>query len=129
MDTAALAVGLTTFLAPLVPCLVKAGEAAATETGKKLFGGAEAIDDLAAAPEQGSARQALAWRLEKLLTASPSLAVELAALFEQAEAVRGTSGESVTASGPRSVAIGGSTVSGKIGTGNRAQGKIRTSEQ
>jgi hypothetical protein len=84
----------------------------------------EAIGDLAAAPEQGSARQALAWQLEKLLTASPSLAVELAALFEQAEAVRGTSGVSVTASGPQSVASGGSVVSGKIDTGSRAHGKI-----
>lgn len=110
---------LTSFLAPFLPYLLKIGEQAAEETGKKLGAEAwekakalwgklrpkvqaspaaqEAVQDAAANPDNPDAQAALRLQLKKLLQADPSLAEEVAHLM-QAEVVQ------------RVLALGGSQV-------------------
>jgi hypothetical protein len=125
MDPATLALGLSAFLAPALPYLLKGGEEAAKEAGKK-FGDAvwgraqdlwgrlrlkveakpaavEAAEDVAKAPDREQARSALAWQLEKLLKEDPTLAADLARRVEESRAA----GVNVLAYGERSVAAGG----------------------
>lgn len=130
---------LTAFLAPILGHLLKgtteAAGKAAEAVGAKAWDYAgqlwrrlsdkveqhpsatEAADDVAAHPDSPSAQGALTWQLEKFLEADPALKAEIAALWKQAQESGAT--VSVTATGERSVAVGGS-VSGTISTGDTA---------
>ena len=137
MDINALASSLTTALVPLLPYLLKAGEKAAEETGKTVAGQSwewgkslwsklkpgveakpaalEAVQDVAHAPEDEDLQAALRVQLKKLLTEDQSLAEEVSRWLEQGKAA----GITVTASGERSVAIGGDAKGNTIVTGDR----------
>lgn len=140
MDIAALAVAVTAFLAPLLPYLLKGGEEAVKEVGKK-FGagiwdkgaellkklhGAEEVEraakEVANAPEDPDAEGALRLQLRKLLKADPALAVEVSRLLEEAR--QGGSyhavvhGDGAVAQGPGAVAAG----KGGIAVGGSVQG-------
>ncbi len=137
MDINALASELTTALVPLLPYLLKAGEKAAEETGKKAVdqslewvksiwtklkpgveakpAALEAAQDVAHAPEDEDLQVALRVQLKKLLTEDQSLAEEVSRWLEQGKAA----GIAVTASGERSVAIGGDVKGSTIVTGDR----------
>ena len=136
MDISALASSLTTALVPLLPYLLKAGEKAAEETGKAVAGQSlewgkslwtklrpqveakpaalEAVQDVARAPEDEDLQAALRVQLKKLLTEDQSLAEEVSRWLEQGKAA----GITVTASGERSVAIGGDVKGSTIVTGD-----------
>ena len=142
MDIVALAGSLTTVLAPLLPYLLKAGEKAAEETGKTVAGqslewaksiwsklkpkveakpGAlEAAQDVAQAPEDEDLQATLRVQLRKLLTEDQSLAEEVERWLEQGKAA----GINVSASGERSVAIGGNVNGSTIVTGD--QNKLKS---
>jgi len=137
MDISALASSLTTALGPLLPYLLKAGEKAAEETGKAVAGQSwewtkslwtklkpkveakpaalEAAQDVAHAPEDEDLQAALRVQLKKLLTEDQSLAEEVSRWLDQGKAA----GIIVTASGERSVAIGGDIKGSTIVTGDR----------
>jgi len=141
MDLIALAGAATTVLAPLLPYLLKAGETAAEETGKAVAGqswawakslwtklkpkveakpGAlEVAQDAALAPKDQDAQASFRQLLKKLLTEDQSLAKEVNGWLEQGKAA----GFTVTASGDRSVAIGGNVNGGTIITGDQNQVK------
>jgi hypothetical protein len=128
---------LAAFLAPFLPYLVKAGETfadnAATALGENAWGFAqklwgklrpkveekeaanEAAEDVAAAPDDNRAKAALELQLEKLLSGDPALAAELKALWDE-----GVAAKIVSASGDRSIAVGGNA-SGIFITGDDAQ--------
>ena len=136
MDITALASSVTAALVPLLPYLLKAGEKAAEETGKKVAdqslewgkslwsklkpgveakpAALEAAQDVAHAPEDEELRVALRVQLRKLLTEDQSLAEEVSRWLEQGKAA----GITVTASGERSVAIGGDVKGSTIVTGD-----------
>jgi len=138
MDTAALAQNVVAFLAPFLPYLVKAGEGAAKEAGKKFTGEAweraqglwnklrpkveekpaaqEVVQDLAKDPNDRDLQAALRVQLKKLLSEDQDLAQEISALFAEAK----EAGVTVTASGERSVAIGGSVSGSTITTGDQS---------
>jgi hypothetical protein len=121
MDLAA----LTSFLVPFLPYLMKTGKAIAEEAASKLGKAAwqharalweklgpkvtghsaalEAAQDLVAHPADTRAQGALELQLEKLLTEHGDLAEQVSDVWEKAKA----SGV-VTASGERSIAVGGS---------------------
>lgn len=137
MDVTALAKDLVVFLAPFLPYLLKAGEKAAEEAGKKLGSDAwdkakalwgklrpkveakpaaqEAVKDAAAAPQDEDAQAALRLQLRKILADDQVLAAEVARLWEEAKAA----GVTVTALGDRSVAVGGGVSGSVIVTGDR----------
>ncbi len=137
MDIQTLAQQVTPFLAPFLPYLLKAGEKAAEEAGKKFGADAwerakalwtklrpkveakptahEAVQDVAAAPDDPDTQAALRLQLKKLLAEDEALAAEVARLWEAAKAA----GVTVTAAGKRSVAIGGSVSGSTIITGDR----------
>lgn len=128
---------LTAFLAPLLPALVKAGEGvvtgvasrageAALEHGRRLWAklrpgveaspaAAEAVEEVAAAPEDEAWRTALQLQLEKLLR-DDALRAEVEALFAEAQAAG-----VVAAVGERSVAVGGDVSGSTIITGDGAR--------
>jgi hypothetical protein len=136
MDIGALASSVTTALVPLLPYLLKAGEKAAEETGKAAANQSlewgkslwsklktkveakpaalEAAQDVAHAPEDKNLQIALQVQLQKLLTQDQSLAEEVSRWLEQGKAA----GVTVTASGERSVAIGGDVNGSTIVTGD-----------
>ena len=136
MDIGALASELTTALVPLLPYLLKAGEKAAEETGKTVANQSlewgkslwsklkpkveakpealEAAQDIAQSPEDEDAQAAFRRQLRKLLTEDQSLAEEVSRWLEQGKAA----GITVTASGERSVAIGGDAKGNTIVTGD-----------
>jgi hypothetical protein len=137
MDIGTMASSLTTALVPLLPYLLKAGEKAAEETGKTVAGQSwewgkslwsklkpkveakpaalEAAQDVAHAPEDEDLQTVLRVQLQKLLTEDQSLADEVSRWLEQGKAA----GITVTASGERSVAIGGDAKGSTIVTGER----------
>jgi hypothetical protein len=126
---------LVSFLAPFLgPLMAKGGEAAAQaaerfgeaawQTASKLWdrlargirsrpAAEEAAEDVAADPDDESARNALAWQLGKLLSGDPELRADIEELWRAGS----TTITTVTASGERSVAIGGN-VHGQIVTGD-----------
>jgi hypothetical protein len=142
MDIAALASSVTTALVPLLPYLLKAGEKAAEETGKAVAGQSwewakslwtklkpkveakpaalEATQDVAQAPEDQDAQAAFRQQLKKLLTEDQSLAEEVNRWLEQGKAA----GFNVSATGERSVAIGGDVKGTTIVTGD--QNKVKS---
>jgi hypothetical protein len=137
MDTTTLAQNVAAFLIPVLPYLVKAGEEAAKEAGKKFGGDAwerakalwgilrpkveakpaaqEAAQDVAQAPADPDAQAALRQQLKKLLSEDLALTQEIAHLWAEARAA----GVTVVASGERSVAVGGSVSGSTIITGDR----------
>lgn len=142
MDIVALASALTSVLGPLLPYLLKAGETAAEETGKAVAGQSwewaksiwtklkpkveakeaalEAAQDVAESPEDEEAQVALRRQLKKLLTEDQSLAEEVGRWLEQGKAA----GINVSATGERSVAIGGDVKGSTIVTGD--QNKLKS---
>jgi hypothetical protein len=136
MDIGALASSLATALVPLLPYLLKAGEKAAEETGKAVANQSlewgkslwsklkpkveakpealEAAQDIAQSPDDQDAQAAFRRQLKKLLTEDQSLAEEVSRWLEQGKAA----GITVTASGERSVAIGGDVKGSTIVTGD-----------
>ena len=104
MDVTILATSLTAFLAPFLPYLLKAGEKAAEEAGKKFGGDAwdrakslwnrlrpkveakpaaqEIVTDAAAASDDADAQAALRSQIKKLLTEDAALAEEVARLMQ-----------------------------------------------
>jgi hypothetical protein len=136
MDIGALTQALTTTLIPLLPYLLKVGEKAAEEAGKKIGGetwdwakdlwarlrpkveakpaALEAAYDVAQTPEDKDAQAALRVQIKKLLAEDETLASEVTQWLEKARAA----GISVTASGDRSVAIGGDVNGSNVVTGD-----------
>lgn len=122
MDEATLPSNLVVFLLPFLPYLLKAGEKAAEEAGKKLGADAwewaktlwgklrpnveakpsvrEAVEDAAAAPDDADAQAALRLQLRKLFADDEALATEMAQLWAKATA----NGVTIIAAGKRSVA-------------------------
>src|SRR5215208_2057597 len=137
MDIVALASSVTTVLVPLLPYLLKAVEKAAEEPGKAVAGQSwewakslwtklqpkveanpaalVAAQDVAETPEDKDLQAVLRVQLKKLLTEDQSLAEEVSRWLEQGKA----SGINVSASGERSVAIGGNVKGSTIVTGDR----------
>jgi len=137
MDIGALASSLTTALVPLLPYLLKAGEKAAEETGKAVGSQSlewakslwsklqpkveakpaalEAAEDAAQTPDDEDVQATLRRQLKKLLEEDPSLAEEVSRWLEQGKAA----GINVSATGDRSVAIGGDAKGNTIITGDR----------
>jgi hypothetical protein len=137
MDVITLAKDLAVFLTPLLPYLLKAGEKAAEEAGKKLGGDAwdrakglwvklrpkveakpaaqEAVQDAAAAPNDEEIQAALRLQLRKLLAEDAVLAGEIERLWQEAQ----RAGATVIAAGERSVAIGRDVTSSTIITGDQ----------
>jgi len=74
----------------------------------------EAVQDVAEHPDDEDALAALRQQLKKLLAEDEPLVQELARLLQQAQA----GGRTVTASGNRSVAIGGDVTDSVIVTGD-----------
>jgi len=148
MDITVLAKDLVAFLAPFLPYLVKVGEKAAEEAGKKLGGDAwdkaralwgklrpkvedkpaaqEAVADVAAAPQDEDVQAALRQQLRKILAEDEALAAEVARLWEEAKAT----GVTMIASGERAVVISGDVSGSTIVTGDQnvvQQGKYNVS--
>lgn len=135
MDIQVLAQDASTFLAPLLPFLMQAGNEAAKDIGKKLSAAAvervhglwgalrpkleskpaalEAAQDLALAPENEQIRGAFAWQIEKLLKEDFGFAIEIAQRLDEAKSV------TVGALGERSVAVGGNVTNTQIITGDK----------
>lgn len=140
VDVLVLAKEAVTFLAPFLPFLIKSGEAAAEEAGKKLGeqagGGAwekakalfgklrpkveakplasEALADLAANPNDEDTRAVLRAQLKKIFAEDESLAQEVSKIQNDVK----QSGVNVAAIGDRSVAIGGPVSGTTIITGD-----------
>jgi len=132
-----LAQKIATFLMPLLPYLLKIGDKAAEEVGKKIGGegweqaktlweklrpkveakpaALEAVQEAAAHPDDEDTLAALRLQLKKLLAEDQALAQELARLLEQSC----PTGQTVIASGDRSVAIGGDVSGSMIVTGDK----------
>lgn len=137
MDVTMLAKDLAIFLTPLLPYLLKAGEKAAEEAGKKLGGDTwdlakdlwaklrpkveskpaaqEVVLDAAAAPNDDDIQAALRLQLRKLLTEDAVLAREIERVWQEAQ----QAGAIVIAAGERSVAIGRDVSSSTIITGDQ----------
>jgi len=137
MDYPQLSAQLVQFLAPYLPYLVKglklAGQEAAKALGEKAgeqgFEQAKALWDklrrkknveqvaqtVAALPDNQALREALREEIARALEEDEALAQELARLLPQS----GPAGQTVIASGERSVAIGGNVSGSVIVTGDR----------
>jgi len=137
MDCPQLSTQLVQLLAPYLPYLLKglklAGQEAAKALGEKAgeqgFEQAKALWDklrhkknveqvaqtVAALPDNQALREALREEIARALAEDESLAQELVRLLEQSR----PSGQTVIASGDRSVAIGGSVSGSVIVTGDR----------
>lgn len=129
---------ITAFLAPFLSQLLKPVTAAAGEAAEKLGSAAveqakilwghlrpkveekpiakAAAEEIAEKPDDAAARAALQGQLEKMVAEDPAFAEVLAKAWEQARQQAGIT-VTVTASGERSVAIGGSNT-GDISTGD-----------
>ena len=127
---------LTAFLAPFLPFLLKAGDAAAQEAGslvaqdawpyaKRLWerlwpsveaktGAVEAAEDAALQPDDDRLIS-LKVQLQKLLEADSALAADVERTFAEAQAAN-----VVVVSGPRAVGVGGDISNSIIVTGDDA---------
>ncbi len=125
---------LTSFLAPFLPYLLRAGKTFGDEAAQALGEGAwthakrlwerlrpgveakpaarEAADDVAERPEDERARGALELQLEKLLGEDAGLAAEIERLWAEAKTAQ------VVVAGERGVAAGGG-ISGTVITGDQ----------
>jgi hypothetical protein len=135
MDIPELANALTLYLAPFLPYLLKAGEKAAEEAGKKLgeeswnkakslwsklrpkveakSSALEAAQDVGESPSDEDALASLHQQVKKLLNIDPSLADELSALL-----VTNDASIQVIVSGKGGVGVGGDAVGSTIITGD-----------
>jgi hypothetical protein len=140
MDSATLA---TTVVAFLAPYLVKAGEKAVEEVGKKLPDLAgnmwnaitarfknnpaadEAVQDFAAKPDDQLNQSAFANQLRKILEAQPAFAAELVRLIDGAQR---ESGDTIIVTGSGAAATRGGVAAGEGGMAVRGnvQGGIST---
>ncbi len=127
-----LAQKITSFLLPLLPHLLKIGDKAAEEVGKKIGGEGwerakalwerlrrkknveQVAQTVAALPDNQALREALREEIARALQEDGALREEIARLWGEAQA----SGVTVTASGDRSVAIGGNVSGSVIITGD-----------
>jgi hypothetical protein len=129
---------LTSFLAPLLPYVVQAGQKVAGKAAdvigeeaanyaeklwQRLRPGVEskpaakvAVEKVAKSPEDKDALDALRIQLEQLLAEDEALAADLTKIWGQAKAAN-----VVTASGERSVAVGGDVSGSTIITGDQVQ--------
>jgi hypothetical protein len=136
MDVSELVKQLTLMLIPLLPYLVKAGEKAAEEAGKKVGGDTwdkvkslwdklkskiaakpaaqEAVQDVARAPQDEDAQASLRQQLKKILSEDEALATQVAEWLKQ----NAPSVNTVIASGERAVVIGRDANNNVIITGN-----------
>lgn len=143
MDFTALAASLTTALLPLLPYLLKVGEGAASETGKSIASttlqwgqslwtklqpkveakpaALEAAQDAALKPDNNDAQGALRLQLAKLLESDQSLADEVKRWLDEGKASGNITigGNVVTASGDRSIAIGGNATNNTFNTNDQ----------
>jgi hypothetical protein len=128
-----LAQKISAFLLPLLPYLLKVGDKAAEEVGKKIGGEAwdkakalwdklrrkknveQVAQTAAALPDNQALREALREEIARALQEDSALREEIARLWGEAE----TAGVTVTAIGDRSVAIGGNVSGSVIITGDR----------
>jgi len=128
-----LAQKIAVFLSPLLPYLLKVGEKAAEEAGKKLGGEAwdkakalwdklgrkdkvkTAAEATIALPDNPAIQQGLETEIARALKEDDALREGIARLWGEAEAA----GVTVTASGDRSVAVGGSVSGSVIITGDQ----------
>jgi hypothetical protein len=130
---------LTSFLAPLLPVLIRTGQGAldalsdlvGTSAAEKVHAlwqrlgpavagqpaAEEAARDVAAEPDDGRRRTVLEVRLGDLLATDLQLAADVEALFSQAVAAVG---RSVTVTGDRAVGIAGDVSDSIINTGDDA---------
>ncbi|WP_405771925.1 hypothetical protein OG539_43030 [Actinacidiphila glaucinigra] len=76
----------------------------------------EAVEDVAANPDDEVFRTVLFAQLRKLFTEDPAFAAEIGALFAEAQGSAGTT--NIHASGDRSIGIGGNVTGGTISTGD-----------
>ena len=131
---------LTAFLAPFLPSLIKAGEKAVEKAADavsdeafkyakalwdKLKPGVEAkpaakeaAEEVAAHPDDDDALASLRLQLRKLLEQDQGLADDLARIWQDAQAANVVQ---VTASGERSVAVGGDVTGSTIVTGDQTR--------
>ena len=131
-------VALTSFLAPFLPYVVQAGQKVAGKAAdvigdeaanyaEKLWerlrpgveskpAAQEAVEEVAAHPEDEDALGALRIQLRKLLEEDQELAADLTKIWQEAQAAN-----VVTASGERSVAVGGDVSGSTIVTGDQVQ--------
>jgi hypothetical protein len=129
---------LTSFLAPFLPYVVQAGHKVAGKAAdaigeeaanyaqrlwERLRPGVEAkpaaqeaVEEVAKSPEDEDALGALRIQLRKLLEEDQELAAELTSIWQEARAAN-----VVTASGERSVAVGGNVSGSTIITGDQVQ--------
>ena len=134
MDPVQVAQLATSFLVPFIPYLLKAGETAAEEAGKKLGGQAwdtakglwgklwpkmsarpaatEAVQDLAKSPTDADAAATLRGQLKKMFVEDGALLQLIGQLMEEGRRT------GVIATGERAVAIGGSVSQSTIITGD-----------
>jgi hypothetical protein len=137
MDITALAHDITITIVPLLPYLLKAGETAAEETGKKIAEGAweaarkvwslvwpqiertptalAAATEAAEAPDDRDAQAALRFQLKKLLAEDESFAQEVSKSWEHAKAA----GIHFTLKGDRNIAVAGDVNDGTLITGDQ----------
>jgi hypothetical protein len=142
MDVSLLADTVTQMLAPALPALVQggqkliadAGEAGAAAAGdliKKLWGrlwsrvehkpsAAEAVQDVARAPEDAGALAALRHQIKKILAEDEAFAAEIAQLVVGASFQAALQGSGAIAQGPGAVAAG----AGGIAVGRDVHGGI-----
>ena len=128
-------------LAPFLPYLVAAGQKVADGAVKELEGKAgqvaqalwerlnprveakpaaqEAVQDVAASPDDQDAQASLRVQVRKLLSDEPALAEELARVLEEHQQTGAIT--NVTASGDRSVALGRDVQGSTIITGDRSR--------
>ena len=122
-----------TFLLPLLPYLLKVGDKAAEEVGKKIGGEAwerakalwaklgrkervqKAAEAAVTLPDNPAIRQGVETEIARALAEDPALRQEIVRLWDEAEAASVT----VTAVGDRSVAVGGSVSGSMIVTGDQ----------
>lgn len=131
---------LTAFLAPFLPSLIKAGEKAVEKAADavsdeafkyakalwdKLKPGVEAkpaakeaAEEVATHPDDDDALASLRLQLRKLLEQDQGLADDLARIWQEAQAANVVQ---VTASGERSVAVGGDVTGSTIVTGDQTR--------
>lgn len=136
MDIAQLAKELASFLAPILPYLVKGSEMAVEEASKKFgsdaWNGAkalwsklrpkveskpaalEAAQDLAVSPNDDDALATLRQQLKKLFAEDESLTREVSHLWKTGTAA----GMTIIATGDRSISIGGNVTGSTIITGD-----------
>lgn len=147
MDPATIAVGITAIIGPFLPFLVKSGEEAAKEAGKR-FGAAtwervsgiwskllpkvestpsamSAVERATARPDDSRATGALELELEEILKQDPRLLHELGKALQEAQ----VGGFTVSASGNRSIAIGGNVTGSRFSTGDQGRAPTPSRDQ